>query len=293
MLRRMRPLQLGAGAAMLAIPATAVALTAGQADAQSAIQITLKSGHVTVGHKVAVSGNASSAAAGAPVQLQFAPVASNSWRTLKTTRAGSAGGFRFMAPLRHSGLLRVVLGAPTSSSTGSGPAPRVAPAVSTAAVAPSVPRPITVAARFAVPSSPLSVTGGSRAHVRGKLLPASAGRRVRLLEHSSHGWRTVASTRTGGHGGFDLPVSAATGAGERWLRVAFSGDRRNGATWARAGSVTGLRPSVASWYDDAGATACGFHAFYGVANKSLPCGTRVRFSYGGRSVTAVVDDRGP
>ena len=34
---------------------------------------------------------------------------------------------------------------------------------------------------------------------------------------------------------------------------------------------------MASWYyDDAGATACGFHAHYGVANRTLPCGTKVR-----------------
>jgi rare lipoprotein A (peptidoglycan hydrolase) len=60
-----------------------------------------------------------------------------------------------------------------------------------------------------------------------------------------------------------------------------------------AGSVVGLEPTVASWYYDAGNTACGFHAYYGVANKSLPCGTHVTFEYGGRSVVATVDDRGP
>jgi rare lipoprotein A (peptidoglycan hydrolase) len=50
---------------------------------------------------------------------------------------------------------------------------------------------------------------------------------------------------------------------------------------------------LASWYNDAGETACGFHAYLGVANKVLPCGTKVRFSYHGRSAEAVVQDRGP
>ena len=50
---------------------------------------------------------------------------------------------------------------------------------------------------------------------------------------------------------------------------------------------------LASWYYDGGRTACGFHAYFGVANKRLRCGTRVRFSYRGRSVSGVVDDRGP
>jgi len=52
--------------------------------------------------------------------------------------------------------------------------------------------------------------------------------------------------------------------------------------------------AVASWYyDTAGQTACGYHAVYGVASPYLACGTRVMFSYHGRSITAVVDDRGP
>jgi rare lipoprotein A (peptidoglycan hydrolase) len=51
--------------------------------------------------------------------------------------------------------------------------------------------------------------------------------------------------------------------------------------------------AVASWYDDSGATASGSHSYYGVANKTLPFGTRIRFSYTNREVTAVVDDRGP
>jgi rare lipoprotein A (peptidoglycan hydrolase) len=50
---------------------------------------------------------------------------------------------------------------------------------------------------------------------------------------------------------------------------------------------------LASWYNDAGGTACGFHATYGVANKSLPCGTHVLARYHGRQVTMIVQDRGP
>jgi rare lipoprotein A (peptidoglycan hydrolase) len=50
---------------------------------------------------------------------------------------------------------------------------------------------------------------------------------------------------------------------------------------------------LASWYYDGGNTACGWHAGYGVANKWLRCGTKVLFRYHGRSVTAMVDDRGP
>jgi rare lipoprotein A len=54
-----------------------------------------------------------------------------------------------------------------------------------------------------------------------------------------------------------------------------------------------LIPAVASWYFDGGSTACGFHARYGIASRTLPCGAHVTLAYGGRAVAATVDDRGP
>jgi len=84
----------------------------------------------------------------------------------------------------------------------------------------------------------------------------------------------------------------ATGIG-RHLRVLFKGDRGNARSVDAAGAMTVYQQSLASWYQDGGSTACGFHAGLGVANKSLPCGTKVRFRHGGHAVTATVDDRGP
>jgi len=76
-------------------------------------------------------------------------------------------------------------------------------------------------------------------------------------------------------------------------RVSFAGDAGNASVSTPGRSLISLHPALASWYDDAGNTACGFHAGDGVASKSLPCGTKVTFAYHGRTVTAVVDDRGP
>jgi rare lipoprotein A (peptidoglycan hydrolase) len=81
--------------------------------------------------------------------------------------------------------------------------------------------------------------------------------------------------------------------GSHLLRVRFTGDHANARVRRSVGRLTVYRISVASWYYDAGATACGFHATYGVANKYLPCGTKVTFRHGGHTVTATVDDRGP
>jgi rare lipoprotein A len=104
-------------------------------------------------------------------------------------------------------------------------------------------------------------------------------------------WHTGAVAHTGRQGRFQLRFTPHS----RWqrLRVRFGGDRNNGRTAARAGTVTLFSQAVASWYEDGGSTACGYHAYYGVANVSLPCGTKVKFMYHGRTVTATVDDRGP
>ena len=289
MLRASRPLQLGAITLTLAIGASAVALAAGQADAQSAAGMNLDRHRVDYGHPVTITGSASAAAAGSKLSLQFA-VPNGSWRSLASTTVTRGGRYRFVVRPERTGLLRVIApgkrtfaaleGAPVTPSGG-------------ATIAPSTMQLVTVAARFKLSSSAGTALGGDAVHVRGKLLPAESGRRVQLLGHTARGWRSLAAARTDRRGDFDLRFNA--GAHAQSLRVSFGGDRLNAGAWATAGrlQVTTLRASLASWYGDGGATACGFHAYYGVANKSLPCGTKVTFRYGSRTVTATVDDRGP
>lgn len=134
---------------------------------------------------------------------------------------------------------------------------------------------------------------GKRVAINGKLKDACAGVRVRLQQRSGHGWRALATTRVGRRGGFHLAYEAPA-AGTAGLRVAFGGGHGLRRATESVGAVTSMHPAVASWYyDDTGATGCGFQATYGVANKTLPCGTKVTLSYGGRTVVATVDDRGP
>ncbi len=282
---KLRPAGVAAGAMTLMIGGSAVALAAGQADAQSATQVRVNTQHLSYGGKLKVSGNAASSDAGQSVQLQFAPADGGGWRTIGTSRVRRDGSFVLAATLRRSGQLRV--------SGGSSSAPRNGSAgTSTTAIAASGSQSISVAARFQVGRGARNVLGGSPAHVHGKLLPQIASRKVTLLGYVHGGWRQLATTRTGRHGGFDFKAPAGGPPRER-LMVRFSGDRTNTRAWSYAGRVTAFTSSVASQYDDGGATACGFHAQYGVANRDLPCGTKVTIFYGGRSVTATVDDRGP
>jgi rare lipoprotein A len=289
MLRQSRPVQLGVGAVMLAIPASAVALTATQADAQSAIEINPTPRHIGFGRDVTVTGSTAPSSAGQRLQLEFVPAGATRWQPVSSTRVQSDGRFRFVAPLRRSGSVRVVGG---GDDAGRALATTRAGGTAASSTSPSASRRVSVAAGFRVRSRSIDTLGGQPVHVRGELVPAVAGRRVRLITRSGGSWHTVATARTGARGGFDLHY-AARGTGRRWLRVGFAGDRLNARSWAYAGRLTTFRQSVASWYTDGGATACGFHAHFGVANRDLPCGTKVMFRDGGHTVTAVVDDRGP
>lgn len=128
--------------------------------------------------------------------------------------------------------------------------------------------------------------------IHGLLRPRRRGAEVKLMTRTEHRWHTLAVGRTRRDGRFGIRYRVR-GQGTTWVRVRFGGSRRHRAVSAAAGRIVALAPAVASWYEDAGNTACGFHATYGVANKTLPCGTRVTLSYDGRTVVATVDDRGP
>ena len=193
----------------------------------------------------------------------------------------------------------VVLGLPTAAAAAvvshadSGGSPLTTTRASTATTAAVHPAAVRVVRSvITVRRHTAVVIAGESVSVNGRLLPASGGRIVHLLARYGRGWRQIAWARTGAHGGFRFRYRPGSGATVR-LRVVFRGSRTSRASFASAGTLVGLRPSVASWYDDAGGTACGFHAYYGVANKTLPCGTHVLMSYGGRTVVATVDDRGP
>jgi rare lipoprotein A len=297
-LRKMRSVHVMIVTIMLAVPASAFALTGataagGQTDTQAAsaqnpLDLQVSPRRVRFGDPISVTGIAPVADAGRTVVLETAISRDAAWRRLKATRIGGRGRFAFRSVLRHSGFVRV-----RDAATGAAVPAASSPVASAAAAVPgSRVRPVTVTAQVHVAQRQLNVLGGNSLGVAGKLLPELGGRIVALQGHSATGWRTLASTSTGRLGGFRFRYTPSSGFGRR-LRVRFGGDRANGGSVAPAGQLTVYNQSVASWYEDGGNTACGFHAGLGVANRSLPCGTKVKFRYGGRSVTAVVDDRGP
>jgi hypothetical protein len=149
-----------------------------------------------------------------------------------------------------------------------------------------------------VRSSQLNVLEGHTASVTGKLLgdPAGlSGRVVTLQALGSHGWRTLAHTRTGARGRFRLRYMPRQTASEQ-VRLRFAGNASDLAAHRRLGRLNVYRLAEASWYGGGGSLACGgslTSATMGVANKTLPCGTLVTLRYDGRTVRVPVVDRGP
>lgn len=289
--RRLRVAQLTIAATMLALPASAFAFagnTAADSEGHGALPIRVAPAHVQVGRAVHISGS-SPQSAGQRVVLQGQIAGRDQWRALQTATVGASGRVAFTAHLRRSGLVRVVNAHDTQTQTGS-----AAPGAASVGVGSTVAaKRIRVTADVVAHQANRAVLDGGRVTVHGRVLPAAGTRRVSLQGHSHKGWSTLASGRTHRSGRYTLRYRATIGT-NRMLRVLFAGDAANARAGAAAGTVTVYQPAIASWYYDAGLqTGCGFNARYGVANKALPCGTKVQLRYGGRTVMATVDDRGP
>ena len=133
---------------------------------------------------------------------------------------------------------------------------------------------------------------GHDVKVKGKV-DASGSRTVRVQGRAKgHGWRTVDSARTGASGRFHAAFPGRD-LGRMKVRV------------VAAGAVSGVRRTTvyrkvsASYYGPGlygNRLACGgrlHRGTLGVANKTLPCGSKVRLRYRGRSIAVRVIDRGP
>ena len=142
------------------------------------------------------------------------------------------------------------------------------------------------------------VRAGRSARVRGKVAPAKAGRKVALQVRTRKGWKTVKRGVTRKGGVFRMKWKTPR-AGRYRLRVKFRGDttatRGRGQVVARERLPRRprlvVRPRAVR--QQAGLWRHADHRHVGVAHKSLPCGTKVTFRYGRRSVAARVIDRGP
>ena len=261
-------------AAGLCLTGTAYAATTGAADQNGGVTIASagKSDKVRFGHRLTFNGKAAGGAR--TVRLEQDP-GGQGGRPVAQTTSGGDGSFVFAVQASRSGAYRAV------TEGGS-----------------SAPHKVTVLPRLAGKAT-RHVRRGSTVRVRGSVRPGRSGRVVRLQRKSGRRWKTVDTARTSAGGSFRAGWRASRNGSYR-LRLKFGGDRLNAAAGHTLRKrVHVYRPALASWYGPGlygGHLGCGgtlTPSKLGVANKSLPCGTKVTLRYHGRSVTVPVIDRGP
>jgi rare lipoprotein A len=140
-----------------------------------------------------------------------------------------------------------------------------------------------------------TVLKGSGLAVRGKVRPSGRHRVKIVFRGPGGGARGV---RTKANGTFALRwIPERTGSYA--VRAYGVHDRRTRGSKSRARKLTTYRLAGASYYGPGlwgNGVACGgtlMPGTMGVAHKTLPCGTKVKLRYHGRSVTVPVIDRGP
>jgi rare lipoprotein A len=140
-----------------------------------------------------------------------------------------------------------------------------------------------------------TVLKGNGLAVRGKVRP-SGRHRVKIVFRGPDGG--VRGVRTRANGTFVLRwIPKRTGSYA--VRAYGVHDRRTRGSRSPARKLTTYRLAGASYYGPGlwgNGVACGgtlMPGTMGVAHKTLPCGTKVKLRYRGRSATVPVIDRGP
>ena len=159
-------------------------------------------------------------------------------------------------------------------------------ATTTAAIAPAA----ADAAEVGVSAKRLNIKSGGRVTVKGHV--ATPGT-VKLQIQRRGRWVTLDRDRTSSAGRYVLR-KRVRGAVSARARV-----RTNAGASRSLGRLNVYRHALASWYGPGlfgNALGCGGRlnaGTVGVANKSLPCGTKVTIRHRGRVVRVRVIDRGP
>lgn len=140
-----------------------------------------------------------------------------------------------------------------------------------------------------------TVLSGDGIAVRGKVRP-SGRHRIKVVFHGPERGLVTATTRA--NGTFAARFSPRR-TGNYAVRAFGVHDARTRGSTSVARHLTAYRQAGASYYGPGlygNGVACGgtlTPSTLGVANKTLPCGTKVKLRYRGRSITVPVIDRGP
>jgi rare lipoprotein A len=264
--------------------ACAAAAPAAAQSPQQTVPMRLADATVHFGAPAVAKGNAGGDAAGRTAVLEFRTP--EGWQAVGRATVGARGAYRVRGEIPGRGRLRVTLE----------PQPGVAAAATDQARSPE--RRIKVLPRVAVNRKRLHVRSGRRAVIKGRIAPRTAGRAVRLQVRRNGSWRTLDRSRTRSGGRYALRGTTRF-VGSHPVRVAVAGGGPVNPRKRKTGRLNAYRSAHASWYGPGlygNRMACGrtlTPGTLGVAHKTLPCGTKVTFRNGRRTVRVKVVDRGP
>lgn len=140
-----------------------------------------------------------------------------------------------------------------------------------------------------------ALLGNRTVVVKGRVRPGGS-HRVKLVLRGPDGAVLHTATKASGRFRFHLSPNLA---GNYAVRAFGAHDARSRGDASPARWLTAYRAAGASYYGPGlygNGVACGgtlLPGTFGVAHKTLPCGTRVKLRYRGRTVTVPVIDRGP
>jgi rare lipoprotein A len=269
-------------AALALLPVTAITMTATEASGAAGSSSGIEASHNRVGpnEKVTLRGHFTAlklapqqdARPGSrEVRIQFRAIGADNWHDAGKTKVGRRGKFSDRLSVARSGRFRAV------SADGQ------------ATEAEKVRVKSETQARISTKNAEV----GDKVRVKGHVAPGAAGRKVTVKAGSE-----TLHTRTGRSGRFSVAWKADE-AGDYTVRAKADGDRIAAGSGDKAGKVQVFRGAVASYYGPGfygHQTACGGTLqpdTVGVANKSMPCGTKLTLRYKGKEVDVKVIDRGP
>ena len=275
--RRWAALALLPAAAALSI--TVGAGTSSGADATGA-SFDAKKKKVKSGTKVKVRGKfpataqtqaGGPAAASRDVRIEFLPTGKKRWRYAKKTATNKKGRYASKVKVRRTGYLRAVAADGRTTERDR------------------------VRAKAKVRSKLRNKHAkiGQKVPIKGKVKPNVNKRRV-VVRIGGDKLKTKANRK----GKFKVRWKADK-TGQFKAKVKAKGDKIAASDRDKAGKAIVYRPAQASWYGPGfygNRTACGqtlTTSTEGVAHKTMPCGSKLKLRYKGKTVKVKVIDRGP
>lgn len=210
---------------------------------------------------------------GASLRVQFRANGSDGWRLIRKVHTDERGHYGVHTHARASGAYRAVSGNGRSSA----------------------PAPVDVRSAVSFHVGSHNVVLGHSVALSSAVRPG--GERALEVVVKGRDHRVIGGSTSDAGGFSDRFTPVRTGVYS--LRALTGPNAKGTGGSSPRRRVTVYRYAAASWYGPGlygNALGCGGTLRYGmigVANKTLPCGTKVRLRYHGRTVVAPVIDRGP